>query len=62
MKTTSFDLFKSFAGELDPGVLQNNEVKPLGSTNVIHVDVRIVSATNRDIRKMVAENTFRQKS
>ncbi|MDY0221171.1 MAG: sigma-54-dependent Fis family transcriptional regulator [Desulfobacterium sp.] len=41
-------------------VLQNNEVKPLGSTDVIHVDVRVVSATNRDIKKMVAENTFRQ--
>ncbi len=41
-------------------VLQNNEVKPLGSTRVRHVDVRIISATHRDIKKMVAENTFRQ--
>ncbi len=41
-------------------VLQNNEVKPLGSTRVRHVDVRIISATHREIKKMVAENTFRQ--
>ncbi len=41
-------------------VLQNNEVKPLGATSVTHVDVRIISATHRDIKKMVAENTFRQ--
>ncbi|MCP4117940.1 MAG: sigma-54-dependent Fis family transcriptional regulator [Desulfobacteraceae bacterium] len=41
-------------------VLQNNEVKPLGSTRVRHVDVRILSATHREIKKMVAENTFRQ--
>ena len=41
-------------------VLQKNEIKPLGSTQVKHVDVRIVTATNKDIKKMIAENSFRQ--
>lgn len=41
-------------------VLQQNEIKPLGETRVRHVDVRIVSATNRNIKQMIAENTFRQ--
>jgi len=41
-------------------VLQNNEVKPLGANRVRHVNVRIISATNREIKQMVADNTFRQ--
>lgn len=41
-------------------VIQNGEVKPLGATQTQRVDVRIVSATNRDLRQMVAENLFRQ--
>ena len=41
-------------------VLQKNEIKPLGETRVKHVDVRIVAATNRDMKQMIVENTFRQ--
>jgi len=41
-------------------VLQKNEIKPLGETRVKHVDVRIVTATNKDIKQMIAENSFRQ--
>jgi len=41
-------------------VLQKNEIKPLGSTRVRIVDVRIIAATNRDIKKMIQENKFRQ--
>jgi transcriptional regulator with GAF, ATPase, and Fis domain len=41
-------------------VLQKNEIKPLGETRVRHVDIRIVAATNKDIKKMIAENSFRQ--
>jgi transcriptional regulator with GAF, ATPase, and Fis domain len=41
-------------------VLQENEIKPLGQTQVKHVDVRIISATNKDIKNMIAENRFRQ--
>ena len=41
-------------------VLQKNEIKPLGETHVRTVDVRIVAATNKDIKQMIAENSFRQ--
>ncbi|WP_022667020.1 sigma-54 interaction domain-containing protein [Desulfospira joergensenii] len=41
-------------------VLQKNEVKPLGDTRVRYVDIRIVAATNKDIKKMISENNFRQ--
>jgi transcriptional regulator with GAF, ATPase, and Fis domain len=41
-------------------VLQKNEIKPLGETRVRYIDVRIVAATNKDIKQMIAENRFRQ--
>ncbi|MCP4022517.1 MAG: sigma-54-dependent Fis family transcriptional regulator, partial [Desulfobacteraceae bacterium] len=41
-------------------VLQKNEIKPLGETSVRHIDVRIICATNKDIKRMIADNTFRQ--
>ncbi len=41
-------------------VLQKNEIKPLGETKARFIDVRIVAATNKDIKKMIADNSFRQ--
>ena len=41
-------------------VIQDGEVKPLGSNQAKQVDVRIVSATHRNIQQMVAENQFRE--
>jgi transcriptional regulator with GAF, ATPase, and Fis domain len=41
-------------------VIQDGEVKPLGANTARQVDVRIVSATHRDLREMVAENRFRE--
>jgi transcriptional regulator with GAF, ATPase, and Fis domain len=41
-------------------VLENGEVVRLGSNEPRLVDVRIVSATNRDIDAMVADGAFRQ--
>jgi transcriptional regulator with PAS, ATPase and Fis domain len=41
-------------------VLQKNEIKPLGETHARRIDVRIVAATNREIKQMIAENSFRQ--
>jgi DNA-binding NtrC family response regulator len=40
--------------------LQEKEVRPLGSSRPRKVDVRVVAATNRDLRKMVEEGKFRQ--
>lgn len=41
-------------------VLENKEVRPLGDTRTIHVDVRIVSATHRDLEACIEEGAFRQ--
>ncbi|RMF68841.1 MAG: AAA family ATPase, partial [Calditrichaeota bacterium] len=40
--------------------LQEGEIKPVGSTQTLHVDVRLLAATNRNLEKMVEEGTFRQ--
>ncbi len=41
-------------------VLDSGEFIPVGSTTVKRVDIRIVSATNRDLEAMVKQETFRQ--
>ncbi|MFH1155748.1 MAG: sigma 54-interacting transcriptional regulator [Pseudomonadota bacterium] len=41
-------------------VIQSNEIKPLGQNRVKHVDVRVITATNRDIRQMASDGRFRQ--
>ncbi len=41
-------------------VIQNNEIKMLGDPKVKYVDIRIVSATNRNVKKLVENNQFRQ--
>ena len=40
--------------------LQESEIDPIGSKRSVRVDVRIVSATNRDLAKQVAEGRFRE--
>jgi two-component system response regulator AtoC/two-component system nitrogen regulation response regulator NtrX len=39
--------------------LEERKVERLGSNQPLDVDVRIISATNRDLKEMVAEGTFR---
>jgi len=41
-------------------VLQEREFTPLGTTRRVHVDVRIVAATNDDLRGMIEEHRFRK--
>ena len=48
--------------ELQPKLLraiQEREFERLGGTRIIKVDVRIIAATNRDLKQMVAQHTFR---
>ena len=60
-------LFLDEIGNLTPpsqskilAALQNREVTRLGSNKPILVDIRLISATNRDLSKMVAEGSFRE--
>jgi DNA-binding NtrC family response regulator len=60
-------LFLDEIGSMSPGlqvkllrVLQERELTPLGSTRRVRVDVRIVAATNLDIRHSVERKEFRE--
>lgn len=41
-------------------VLQERSIRPLGSTSSIKTDVRVISATHRDLEQQIQESKFRQ--
>ena len=60
-------LFLDEIGELSPALqvkllrlVQEKTIRQIGDTEDIPVDVRIISATNQDLEKMVMERTFRE--
>jgi DNA-binding NtrC family response regulator len=60
-------LFLDEIGEMTPGLqvkllraLQSGEVRPVGSTQAITVDARVVAATNRDLEPMIRQGSFRE--
>jgi PAS domain S-box-containing protein len=60
-------IFLDEIGELSPElqakllrVLQEGELEPVGSSKTVKVDVRVISATHRDLTAMRKEGTFRE--
>jgi DNA-binding NtrC family response regulator len=60
-------LFLDELGELDRNIqvkllrfLESGEIRPVGANDPVMADVRVICATNRDLRQMIAEGTFRE--
>ena len=60
-------LFLDEVGDMSPDlqakllrVIQEREVRPIGSSHTVSIDVRLVTATHRDLQKRVQEGSFRE--
>jgi len=61
--TVFFDEISNIGKEVQAKLLraiQEREIIKVGSTQAIKIDIRIIAATNKDLRKAVEENTFRE--
>lgn len=60
-------IFLDEIGEMSPAmqvkllrVLQERRVRPVGAHDELQVDARVIAATNRDLKKMTEDGTFRE--
>jgi len=60
-------LFLDEIGDIGPGlqarllrVLQEGEIRPVGTNEAVPVDVRVLAATNKDLQKLVHDGKFRE--
>jgi two-component system response regulator PilR (NtrC family) len=60
-------IFLDEIGEMSPAmqvkllrVLQERRVRPVGAHDEIQIDARVIAATNRDLKRMTEEGTFRE--
>jgi DNA-binding NtrC family response regulator len=60
-------LFLDEIGDLDPGIqvklvraIQERRIKPVGSSEELQVDIRLISATNRNLPRLVQDGRFRE--
>jgi DNA-binding NtrC family response regulator len=66
-KANGGTLFLDEIGDMGPGVqskllrvLQDQEIRPVGGTQTVKVDVRIIAATNKDLETEIEEGRFRE--
>lgn len=60
-------IFLDEIGDISPAiqtkllrVLQEKEIKPLGDSRPVHVDVRIIASTNQDLKAKIQQHQFRE--
>lgn len=60
-------LFLDEIGDMEPGlqakllrVLQERKIRPVGENKDVDIDVRVIAATHKDLKKMIKENLFRE--
>ena len=66
-QANSGTIFLDEIGDISPGlqsrllrVLQEKQIMRIGSDKIINIDVRVITATNKNLKKMVSEGKFRE--